>query len=241
MLLEGGFIFIIYSLTPIVGRELLRWLAFRLYFSSGLVKLLSQCETWWSLTALHHHFASQCIPHFLSWWAHQLPSEIKKLMVAGNFYILIFGALFLYFPIRSFRIFGFLLQLIMQIAIILTGNYNYFNILSIVVTMVVLDDCFVYKYFPKVLKKLAGMDQTYSEYENPDKRIYKYTEILMCIYTTGVVMFNLFFESVMSNKKLPFKISDIGEHFITEDNIGYFLLYVLTFFFFYLTYFNIQK
>lgn len=56
---------------------------------------------------------------------------------------------------------------------------------------------------------------------------------------TGVIIFNLFFESIISNKKLPFKISDIGDYFITEDNIGYFLLYVLTFFFFYLTYFNI--
>lgn len=41
MLLEGGFLCIIFCITPIIGRELLRWLAFRLYFSSGLVKLLS--------------------------------------------------------------------------------------------------------------------------------------------------------------------------------------------------------
>ncbi len=28
-------------------------------FASGVVKLQSQCPTWWGLTALDHHFESQ--------------------------------------------------------------------------------------------------------------------------------------------------------------------------------------
>lgn len=139
-MLEVGFIIIILCHFEVAGRELLRFLAFKLYFSSGLLKLLSKCPTWWDLTALHHHFASQCIPHTLSWWAHQLPGALKKFLVAGNYYILVFGALFLYFPLRSLRIYGFLLQLMMQISIMMTGNYNFFNLLSITITLSVLDD-----------------------------------------------------------------------------------------------------
>lgn len=67
LLLEAGFISIffapnwhtdLYEPSPSVSlvRELLRWLNFRLMFASGIVKLLSRCKTWWSLTALHYHF-----------------------------------------------------------------------------------------------------------------------------------------------------------------------------------------
>jgi hypothetical protein len=81
LLLEAGFISIFFAPlwhtsqynhpSPSVSltRELLRWLAFRLLVSSGLVKLLSRCRTWWTLTALHYHFESQPIPHVLSWYA----------------------------------------------------------------------------------------------------------------------------------------------------------------------------
>ena len=41
---------------------LARWLLFRLMFASGVVKLQSQCPTWWGLTALNHHFESQVRP-----------------------------------------------------------------------------------------------------------------------------------------------------------------------------------
>lgn len=53
----------------------------------------------------------------------------------------------------------------MQIAIILTGNYNFFNLLSIVLTMVVLDDHFIYKYFPSQIKEFINMPKTIEEFD----------------------------------------------------------------------------
>ena len=38
---------------------LVKWLAFRLVFCSGVVKLSSRCPTWWGLTALDWHYESQ--------------------------------------------------------------------------------------------------------------------------------------------------------------------------------------
>ena len=69
LLLETGFLSIFFaplwytslyhpSPSTSVARELLRWLCFRLLFASGMVKLLSRCRAWWSLTALHYHFES---------------------------------------------------------------------------------------------------------------------------------------------------------------------------------------
>ena len=38
---------------------LLKWLLFRLMFSSGVVKLTYSDKTWWNLTALNWHYESQ--------------------------------------------------------------------------------------------------------------------------------------------------------------------------------------
>lgn len=67
LLLEAGFLSVFFapwwhsslyhtSSSSSVARELLRWLCFRLMVASGIVKLLSRCRTWWSLSALHYHF-----------------------------------------------------------------------------------------------------------------------------------------------------------------------------------------
>jgi len=72
LLLEAGFLAVFYanltgdyttqSAWSVAIRELYRWSCFRFMMGSGHVKLLSQCPTWWSLTALEHHLQSQPLP-----------------------------------------------------------------------------------------------------------------------------------------------------------------------------------
>ena len=50
-----------------------RFLLFKLMFQSGVVKIQANCKSWLGLTALQYHYATQCIPTPLSWWAHQAP------------------------------------------------------------------------------------------------------------------------------------------------------------------------
>ena len=47
---------------------LVKWLAFRLMFCSGIVKLSSRCPTWWGLTALDWHYESQVQLVFIQFW-----------------------------------------------------------------------------------------------------------------------------------------------------------------------------
>ncbi|KDR11021.1 lipase maturation factor 2-like [Zootermopsis nevadensis] len=124
---------------------LVRWLLFRLMFQSGVVKLLSYCPTWWGLTALSIHFESQCIPTPLAWYAHHLPRWLLKLSTAFTFVVEIGLPHLFFFPVRSVRIVAFFLQVLLQIAIILTGNYNFFNILTIVLCISLLDDDVFYR------------------------------------------------------------------------------------------------
>ena len=51
---------------------LARFLLFKLMFMSGIVKLQAECPTWQHLSALDYHYATQCIPTAVAWYAHQV-------------------------------------------------------------------------------------------------------------------------------------------------------------------------
>lgn len=119
---------------------LLRWLLFRLMFASGVVKLTSRCPTWWGLTAMTYHYETQCIPTPLAWFAHQLPVWFQKLSTVGTFAIEIAVPFLFFSPIRRHRLFAFYLQILLQVLIILSGNYNFFNLLTIMLCFCLLDD-----------------------------------------------------------------------------------------------------
>uniref|UniRef100_A0A8C2WKR6 Lipase maturation factor n=1 Tax=Cyclopterus lumpus TaxID=8103 RepID=A0A8C2WKR6_CYCLU len=152
LLLEVGFLCVLVApLTLIRGsrgvREhdrvtfwLLRWLLFRLMFASGVVKLTSRCPTWWGLTALTYHYETQCIPTQLAWYAHQLPVWWQKLSVVGTFVFEIAVPLLVFSPLRRLRLGAFYLQVLLQVLIILTGNYNFFNLLTLALCLSLLDD-----------------------------------------------------------------------------------------------------
>ncbi|KAL0280572.1 UNVERIFIED_CONTAM: hypothetical protein PYX00_001831 [Menopon gallinae] len=122
---------------------LIKWLLFRLMFASGVVKLQSGCPTWWGLTALEVHFESQPLPTPLAWYAHHLPNWFLKLGVVYTHIVEQIVPFFFFFPIRYVRLTAFFCQVLLQVAIILTGNYNFFNLLTIVLCFSLLDDrCF---------------------------------------------------------------------------------------------------
>ncbi|KAL2093543.1 hypothetical protein ACEWY4_010855 [Coilia grayii] len=119
---------------------LVRWLLFRLMFASGVVKLTSRCPTWWGLTALTYHYETQCIPTPLAWFAHQLPVWWQKLSVVTTFLIEIPVPFLFFSPIRRHRLTAFYMQILLQVLIILSGNYNFFNLLTIALCFSLLDD-----------------------------------------------------------------------------------------------------
>ncbi|XP_065835923.1 lipase maturation factor 2-like [Oscarella lobularis] len=126
---------------------LVKWLLFRLMFASGIVKLTSQCPTWWSLTALDYHYETQCIPTPLAWYAHQLPGWFQKLSVVGTYFIEIAVPFLFFVPVRPLRLIAFYLQVFFQLCIILTGNYNFFNLNTIALCFSLLDDRYISKAF----------------------------------------------------------------------------------------------
>lgn len=141
---------------------LVRWLLFRLMFASGIVKLQSHCPTWWGLSALQVHFESQCIPTPLAWYAHHLPVWLLRLSTAFAIYLESFLPFLFFVPIRQLRISAFYMQVFLQVMIILTGNYNFFNLLTIALCFSLLDDEFlrgkriVYGLFRRICTSLVS-------------------------------------------------------------------------------------
>jgi len=160
LLLEAGFLGIFFAplqLIPKPSREappsrlflwLLRLLLFKLMFSSGCVKLLSGDPTWRNLTALTFHYQTQPLPTWLGWYANQLSLWFQKFSCAVMFGIEL-GAPFIIFTPRRLRFLGCAAIGSLQILILLTGNYTFFNWLTLALCLLLLDDFVLERVVPR--------------------------------------------------------------------------------------------
>src|SRR4029453_8908423 len=130
---------------------LLRWLMFRFMFSSGVVKLLGGDPSWRDLTALTYHYETQPLPTVLGWYLNQVPVWFHKASPLSMFVVEL-AAPFLIFASRRFRIVGACLVASLQLVIFLTGNYTYFNLLTIALCIPLLDD----RWFETLMRKHGG-------------------------------------------------------------------------------------
>ena len=137
LLLEAGF------LAIFAGAPLLVWayrlLLFRLMFESGWVKIASGDPNWRDLHALRFHFMTQPLPTPLAYYAYHLPPSVLDALTGATLAIEFVAPLLLFFPSR-FRRVGTPLLIALQVAILLTGNYAFFNLLTIALCLWGFDD-----------------------------------------------------------------------------------------------------
>ena len=138
LLLETGFLAIFLGKSKLVV-YLFRWLLFRLTFLSGVVKLTSHDPAWRNLTALGYHYWTQPLPTPVAWYASQLPLGFQRFSTAMVFVIEL-GIPFLFFAPRLWRFFAGFSLLFLQTLIFLTGNYTFFNLLTMALCLFLFDD-----------------------------------------------------------------------------------------------------
>ncbi len=167
LLLETGFLAIFFApwqLWPGSSRTtppsrlalwLLRLLLFKLIFSSGCVKLSSGDPNWRNLTALSFHYQTQPLPTWLAWYANQWPLWWHKTSCAFMFAVEL-GVPFLIFAPRRPRLLGCFLLVGLQLLILLTGNYTYFNLLTLALCLLLLDDFALRRLLPRRLSGFLG-------------------------------------------------------------------------------------
>jgi hypothetical protein len=159
LLLQTGFLAIFLAplqLRPRLFREappsrlvlwLLRWLLFQLMFESGCVKLVSGDPAWRHFTALSFHYETQPLPTWIAWYAHQLPAGFQKASTLIMFGIELVVP-FLIFAPRRLRRFACGALVLLQVLIMLTGNYCFFNLLTIALCLLLLDDAALRRFLP---------------------------------------------------------------------------------------------
>ena len=118
---------------------LLRWLLFRLMFSSGWVKLASGDPTWRNLSALRFHYETQPLPPWTAWFLHQCPPWFQTVSALFLFFVELVVP-FLYFAPRRLRMFAFRATVLLQLLIAASGNYGFFNLLALALALLLVDD-----------------------------------------------------------------------------------------------------
>src|SRR5262249_30026458 len=134
--------------TPALGAFLMRLLLFKLMLSSGMAKLASGDGTWRDLSALKFHYETQPLPTWIGWWAHQLPAWAQRFSCAAMFFIELVVPFFFFFP-RNPRLIAGALTVLLQILILLTGNYTFFNLLALALCLFLVDDAVMPRIFGK--------------------------------------------------------------------------------------------
>jgi predicted DCC family thiol-disulfide oxidoreductase YuxK len=154
LLLEAGFLAVFLTGGSRIVVWLYRCFLFRYLFLAGVVKVLSADPTWHDLTALEYHFWTQPLPTPLAWYAAQLPHWILKGGTAAALVIEL-GSVFLIFLPRRLRVVTACCVLLLQSLIALTGNYNFFNLLTMLLCIFLFDDAALRRLIPRRLDSLV--------------------------------------------------------------------------------------
>jgi hypothetical protein len=117
---------------------LLRWLAVRIMWGAGLIKLRGD-PCWRDLTCLDFHFETQPIPNPLTPFFHALPPGVHKVGVVFN-HVVELAAPFFVFGTRRIRNLAGALMVALQVILILSGNLSFLNWLTLVPVLACFDD-----------------------------------------------------------------------------------------------------
>jgi len=161
---------------PRAGRWSLWWLLFKLMFLSGLVKIITNGpgagpehpnffrraiagltsvpigqNAWLDGTALQFHYFTQPIPASTSWWFQQRSPGFQSTSLWACMFIELVVP-FAFFAPRRLRHLAALLQIILQVMFMISGNYGFFNLLTLVLCLPLLDDTF----WPRRVQRLLA-------------------------------------------------------------------------------------
>lgn len=155
LLLETGFLAIWLPWCPRLITWLYRWLLFRFLLQSGLVKLFSGDPAWINLTALDYHFETQPLPNTIAWYANQLPDILLRVGAGFTLFVELIVPWLILLPRRP-RQWAATLVVVFQLAITLTGSYNFFNLLTLCLCLMLLDDQCLEHWLPGRFARFAA-------------------------------------------------------------------------------------
>jgi hypothetical protein len=152
MLLEAALLSIFFAprgVRPGLGADrppskaslwMLRWEWFRIYFESGVVKILSGETQWRDLTAMDKYYENGPLPTWIGWYVQHLPHAFHAATAAYTLIAELLISFLVFFPKKWSKRIAFILTTPLQIAIILTANYAFLNYLVLFLGFLLVDD-----------------------------------------------------------------------------------------------------
>ena len=160
MLLEAGFLCLFFApagwrsrwgeLSP-PSRAclwLLLWEWFRIYFESGMAKILGGDPEWRHLTAMYEYYQNGPLPTWIGWYVQHAPHWFHWLTALATLVMELGIVLMLFLP-RRFRLICFFIVTPWEIGVILTANYAFLNYLVLALGFLLLDDQFLVRIVPR--------------------------------------------------------------------------------------------
>ena len=160
MLLEAGFIALFFTppgLRPGFGWAsppsraslfLLQWEWFRIYFESGVAKIVGGDPEWRNFTAMDDYYQNGPLPTWIGWYAQHLPHWFHAASVFATL-ALELGLVWMFFLPRRWRMFCFFIVTPWEAGIILTANYTFLNYLVLTLGFLLLDDNLLLRFLPQ--------------------------------------------------------------------------------------------
>jgi lipase maturation factor 1 len=160
MLLEAGFIALFFAprgVRPGLGLAsppsraslfLLQWEWFRIYFESGVAKIIGGDPEWRHFTAMDEYYQNGPLPTWIGWYVQHFPHWFHASSVFATL-ALELGLVWMLFLPRRWRIICFFIVTPWELGIILTANYTFLNYLVLALGFLLLDDRFLSRLLPE--------------------------------------------------------------------------------------------
>ena len=141
---------------------LLQWEWIRIYFESGVVKVLSGDPEWRHFTAMDEYYQNGPLPTWIGWYVQHLPHWFHASTVYATLSLEL-GLVWMVFLPRHWRIALSLIVTLWQIGIALTANYTFLNYLVLSMGVLLLDDRFVLNLVPEMWKIRSAAEKSAKE------------------------------------------------------------------------------
>ena len=199
MLLEAGFISIFFApsgFRPRWGAHsppsraslfLLQWEWFRIYFESGLVKLVSGDPEWRNLTAMDEYYQNNPLPTWVGWYLQHLPHWFHWASALGTL-VMELALVWMMFLTRRVRVLCFFITSLWQLGVILSANYTFLNYLVLSLGFLLLDDKLLAPLLGKRFQPaLAGKLSSISESADSEQGHKRYVHVFKVSVSTIVL------------------------------------------------------
>jgi hypothetical protein len=200
---------------------LLQWEWFRIYFESGMAKILSGDLQWRNFTAMDEYYQNGPLPTWIGWYVQHLPHSFHAATVYATL-ALELGIVWMLFLPRRWKIVCFFIVTLWEIPVILTANYTFLNYLVLSLGVLLLDDQSLDKLLPpkwkpqsSVLPQGKSLEETQPRVSH-FRRIWSTTSLpvsaLMLIWifyaTTALMLTNFHLPMAPAVALEPFRIAN---------------------------------